>query len=42
MGSDSEASITIKNINEQNIFVPNLHSNIMLEIAIINIKVAIK
>ena len=23
MGSDSEASITIKNINEQNIFVPN-------------------
>ena len=42
MGSDSEASITIKNINEQNIFVPNLHSNIMLEIAIINIKVVIK
>ena len=42
MGSDSEASITIKNINEQNIFLLNLHSNIMLEIAIINTKVVIK
>ena len=42
MGSDSEASITIKNINEQKSFLPNLHSNIMLETAVISTKVAIK